>query len=297
MLTRRNFLHVLAVSGIAVSADPTLNSVLHAEMPPTVKRDKIHQSVSLWCYSGTRQKKKMSLEDFILYCKKLGLEGLDLMSTRDFPLMKKHGMVCTMTSCGDISHGFNDRENHEKCVRDVRYYIEATSEYGFPNVIVFSGNCAGKSREEGLDNCVEGLKKVVGYAEEKKVTLCMEYLNSKSHKDYMCDNTAWAVELVKRVGSERFKILYDIYHADMMGEDVVSDITNHHECFGHYHTGGYPGRHEIDQRQKRDYRSMMELIYKTGYQGYVAHEFTPADADGLESLTKAYEICNIGKES
>lgn len=287
-MNRRTLLKSIAVGAFAAVSSPVL-----ANAAAESKRDKIHQAASLWCYGSTMNKEKMSLEDLIVAMKKIGLEGLDLMNPgADFDLLAKHGMVCTMTNCGSIPQGFNTIANHEGLIKTMKSRIDANAQYGFPNVITFSGNCAGMSREEGLKNCVTGLKQVVAYAEEKKVTICMEYLNSKGHKDYMCDQTAWAVELVKQVGSERFKILYDIFHADEMGENVEEDITKHYECFGHYHTGGFPGRSDIDSSQKRDYRAIVELIYKTGYTGYIAHEFYPRK--GLESLKTAYDICNLG---
>ncbi len=288
-MNRRTLLQTLSVGAFA--AVTASSPALFAQAKG---KNKIHQSASLWCYNNTMKKKNMSLEDFIVAAKEIGLEGLDLMGPDKFELLAKHGMVCTMTQSTSIQDGFNTVANHENMIKVLTERIDANAKFGFPNVITFSGNCRGMSREEGLKNCVEGLKKIVGYAEQKKVTICMEYLNSKGHKDYMCDNTQWAVELVKQVGSERFKILYDIFHADMMEEDVFGDIEKYYECFGHYHTGGYPGRAEIDSRQKRDYRALMEVIYKTGYTGYVAHEFVPRDEDGLKSLKTAYDICNIG---
>lgn len=287
-------LQLLAGSVAAAAVSTISPNMAQAAWAAPKGKDKIHQSVSNWCFNGYRNKNKMSQEDFVVFCKEIGLEGLDLMTPGDFEMLAKHDMVCTMTSCNGIPDGFNDPKFHDRLCENLKGAIDATAKFNFPNVICFSGNCRGMGKEEGLENCVVGLKKIVGYAEEKKVTLCMEYLNSKGHKDYMCDETKWAAELVHRVGSERFKILYDIFHADMMEEDIMKDIADHNDCFGHYHTGGYPGRNEIDERQKRDYRAVMELIYKTGYNGYVAHEFVPRDEKALESLKNAYKICNIG---
>ena len=288
-MNRRTLLKTLSVGAFAAVA-----STSHALFAQAKGKSKIHQSVSLWCYGSTMKKNNMSFEDFVVAAKEIGLEGIDLLGPDSFDTLAKHGMLCTMTNSAGIADGFNTLANHETLIKALTECIDVNAKYGFPNVITFSGNACGMSKEEGLKNCVEGLKKIVGYAEEKKVTICMEYLNSQGHKDYMCDNTQWAVELVKQVGSERFKILYDIFHAEVMGEDIVGDIEKYHECFGHYHTAGYPGRGEIDSRQNRDYRALMEVIYKTGFTGFVAHEFIPHDEDGLKSLKAAYDICNIG---
>ena len=164
---------------------------------------------------------------------------------------------------------------------------------GFPNVITFSGNREGMDDREGLKNCVIGLKKIAGYAEQKKVTVCLELLNSINHKDYMADSTKWCVELVHRVGSPRVKVLYDIYHAAMMKEDVLADIRNHADCWGHYHTGGMPGRNEIDGTQTLDYARLMRAIVDTGYAGYVGQEFVPKRPHALESLKQAIAICDV----
>jgi len=264
----------------------------------------IKQSASKWCYRG------LSTEQLCAEGKKFGLQGLDLLRPGgDFDTLKKHGIVCTMTSCNGIGKGFNRTENHEGLIGNLIPTIDATAAAGFPNVIVFSGNCQGMGKEEGLKNCTEGLKKVVGHAEKKKVCLCMEYLNSKQHKDYMCDDSKWAFELVKAVGSPNFKILYDIYHVAMMeatieevdGKKVAKHnidelITKNIDCIGHFHTGGFPGRKDIDGTQLLDYPSIMKTIVATGYKGYVAHEFVPkakTPEDKLAALKQAIEICDV----
>jgi hydroxypyruvate isomerase len=198
-----------------------------------------------------------------------------------------------MTPSHSIPKGLNRLENHDECLASIRKSIDATAEAGFPNVITLSGNRAGMADQEGLDNCVAGLKKIAGYAEQKKVTVCMELLNSINHKDYRADTTAWCVEMVHRVGSPRVKVLYDIYHAAMMKEDVLADIKNHSDCWGHYHTGGMPGRNEIDGTQTLDYAKLMRAIAETGFTGYVGQEFIPKKPDALESLQQAVTLCTI----
>jgi hydroxypyruvate isomerase len=256
-------------------------------------KGRIHQSVCLWCYSGYMHKAKMSLDDFAATCVKLGLKSIELIGPNDWPTVKKHGLICAMTPSHGIAKGLNRLENHEECLAKVRKGIDDNAAAGFPNVICFSGNRAGMDDQEGLKNCVAGLKKIAPYAEKMKVTVCLEFLNSAhDHKDYMADSTKWCVELVQQVGSPRVKVLYDIYHAGMMKEDPLADIAKHHECWGHYHTGGVPGRHEIDKSQTLDYRKIMQAIAETGYTGYVGQEFVPAKADALESLAEAVAICD-----
>jgi hydroxypyruvate isomerase len=198
-----------------------------------------------------------------------------------------------MTPSHGITKGLNRIENHDECLAKVRQSIDDCAEAGFPNAITFSGNREGMDDEEGLKNCVIGLKKIAGYAEEKKVTICLEYLNSINHKDYMADTTAWNVKLVEQVGSPRVKVLYDIYHAGMMKEDPLKDIQEHADCWGHYHTGGVPGRNEIDDTQTLDYPTLMKAIVDSGYKAYVGQEFIPKRPDALESLAQAVQICDV----
>ena len=203
-----------------------------------------------------------------------------------------------MTPSFPIPKGFSHVENHEFCIDAVKKSIDAAAAAGYPNVITFSGNRRDPqtknlvSDEEGLANAIAGLKKVAGYAEEKKITICLEFLNSHDHKDYMADSTKWCVGFVHGVGSPRVKVLYDIYHAGMMKEDPIADVKAHHDCWGHYHTGGVPGRHEIDDTQTLDYAKIMKTIVDTGYQGYVAQEFVPKSKNALKSLEQAIGICD-----
>lgn len=256
-------------------------------------KGRIKQSVCLWCYQGFMQKQKLSLDDFAAACAKLGLRSVELVHADQWPTLQKHGLICAMCNSHSIPKGLNRKENHEECLARIRKSIDEAAAAGFPNVITFSGNREGMDDQEGLANCVMALKKIAPYAEQKKVTVCLEFLNSINHRDYMADSTRWCVELVHRVGSPRVKVLYDIYHAAMMKEDVLADIRKHHECWGHYHTGGYPGRNEIDHTQTLDYRKIMETIAATGYQGYVGQEFIPKRPDALKSLEEAVRLCDV----
>lgn len=254
------------------------------EIKRVVKNGRIKQSASRWCY------RNLSFDQLCEAGAKMGLVGIDLLKPNDFPTLKKHGLVCTMTSGGGA---VNDKANHEQVIERVRAAIDANAEYGFRNVIVMSGNRNGIPDDVGLDNGVAVLKQVAGYAEKKKVTLCIEYLNSKvDHKGYMFDNMAWGVEVCTRVGSPNVKILYDIYHAQIMEGDIIRTIQDHHDVIGHYHTGGNPGRNEIDETQELYYPAIMRAIAETGFDGYVAHEFVPK-RDPLTSLAEAIEICDV----
>jgi hydroxypyruvate isomerase len=224
----------------------------------------------------------------------LGLESIELLDPADWPVVRRAGLTCAMANGSTTARdGFNRLENHARYVPSMIERIKACADAGLPNVICFSGDRAGLSDEEGLANCAAGLKQIVGTAEKGGVTVCMELFNSKvDHKDYQCDHTAWGVELVKRVGSERFKLLYDIYHMQIMEGDVIRTIQDNHAFIGHYHTGGVPGRHEIDDTQELNYPAIMRAIKATGFTGFVAQEFVPA-RDPLTSLREAVKLCSV----
>jgi hydroxypyruvate isomerase len=194
---------------------------------------------------------------------------------------------------GGIGSGLNRVENHDKIVAFFEKTIPIVAEQGYPNIICFSGNRKGMSDAEGLENCATGLKRIIPLAEQHKVTICMELLNSKrSHKDYMCDHTAWGVELCQKAGSERFKLLYDIFHMQIMDGDIIDTIRENKQYFGHYHTGGVPGRAEIDDTQEINYPAVMKAIVATGFKGFVAQEFIPK-RDALTSLRQAVQLCDV----
>jgi len=253
---------------------------------PLRGESRLRQAVCAWCF-------KVPIEQLAAQCVKLGFVGIDLLTPAEFPALKAHGLLCTMTRSHGIAEGINRKENWAECLKSVRDSIDANAQAGFPNVIVFSGNREGLSDEEGLINCAEALKQVVGEAERKKVTLCMELLNSKrNHQDYMCDRTTWGVELVKRVGSERFKLLYDIFHMQIMEGDIIDTIRENKDYIGHYHTAGVPGRHELDENQELNYPAIVKAIIETGFKGFIAHEFKPT-RDPLTSLAEAVKRCDV----
>jgi len=235
----------------------------------------------------------MSFEKKCEVCVELGLKGMDFVGQGEWPILKKYGLVCTMIFTGSLTSGLNRKENHAACLSGIRKSIEQASEAGFPSVICFSGNRAGLSDDEGAANCVEGLKSVAAFAEEKKVTICMELLNSKrNHKDYQCDRTAWGAGICKAVGSPRVKLLYDIYHMQVQEGDVIATIRENIQYIGHFHTAGVPGRNEIDDSQELNYPAIMRAIADLKYDGYVAHEYGPK-RDPLESLKKAVALCDV----
>jgi len=290
-LTRRSLIRntsLLAAGAMATRLTGTAAGAIDLGKVETVcTKGRINQSVSQWCFG------KWSLDELCQVSKKLGLKAIDLLGPKDFATVKKYGLIVSMVNSTSLTDGFADKKFHETCVAKLRETIDATSEAGFPNVISFSGNRRGIPDDVGIENAVEGLKKIAGYAEKKNVTICLEYLNSKvNHKDYMLDKIAWGVEVCQRVGSERVKILYDIYHAQIMEGDIIRTIKQYKDYMGHYHTGGNPGRNEIDDTQELNYPAIMKAIAETGFQGYVAHEFIPR-RDPLESLTYAARICDV----
>ena len=254
---------------------------------PAIKNKRINQTVCRWCYG------KIPIDELCAAAAKFGYGGIDLVGPKDWPALKKHNLVGTMTPTHGIEVGLNRKENWEPCLAKIREAIEQTAEAGFPNVICFSGNRQGMGDEEGMKNCAEALKQVMGLAESKKITVAMELLNSKvDHADYMCDHTAWGVGLCKLVGSERFKLLYDIYHMQIMEGDVIRTLKDNKDYIAHYHTGGVPGRNEIDQTQELFYPAIMQAIVDTGYKGWVGQEFIPK-REPLASLAQAGRICDV----
>jgi hydroxypyruvate isomerase len=239
--------------------------------------------------------RKYSLDELCQHCVRIGIKGIDLVEHTDWPTIKKYGLVPAMTpGAGKIPDGWNRLENHEKLLAELNENLPRASAAGVPNVITFSGNRNGMPDGEGLENSVKGLKRITKLAEEKKVTINIELLNSKvNHKDYMADHTAWGVEVCKRVGSPRLKLLYDIYHMQIMEGDVIRTIKDNFPYLGHFHTGGNPGRHEIDETQELNYRPIAKAIADLGFDDYLAHEFSPIGPDPIKSLEKAFEICNV----
>lgn len=267
----------------------------------------IHHSVSAWCYGklfnpGKNKPAPMSFEDFCGECAKLGLESVELLGAKDWPAAKKAGLTCAMCNGPDnIGYGWNRVEHHDDLLAKFETAIPEVAANGFPHIITFSGNRKGKDKwgeysltdEQGMENCVKGLKRLMPIAEKNKVTVILELLNSRvDHKGYMADKSAWGVELCKQVGSERLKLLFDIYHMQIMEGDIIRSIKENGAYFGHYHTGGNPGRNEIDDSQEIYYPAIMKAIVASGYKGFVGQEFVPK-RDPLKSLAEAIQICDV----
>jgi hydroxypyruvate isomerase len=252
-------------------------------------KGRLKQSACRWCY------RDIPLENFAKAAAEIGLKGIDLLNDpNDWPVVKKYGLIPTMTSgAGTIPDACNRKDLHDKLEKDFQTNIPRAAENGIPNVITFSGNRKGMSDGEGLENTVTILNRVKGVAEKHNVTICMELLNSKvNHKDYMFDHTAWGVEVIKRVNSPRVKILYDIYHAQIMEGDIIRTIRENIQHIAHFHTGGNPGRNELDDSQELNWRTIAKTIADLNFQGYVAHEFVPK-RDPLTSLREAVLLCDV----
>ncbi|MBE7177113.1 MAG: TIM barrel protein [Mucilaginibacter polytrichastri] len=275
---------VLAATGIGSSAKAERSE---NDMP---LKNNIKHSVCQWCYGD------MSVEDLCIAVKKIGFSAIDLVGPKDWPTLKKHGVYSSMCNGAEINltDGFADTKFHDTLIKNYTEMIPLVAKAGYTNLICFSGSRRGMDDETGFKNCVDGLKKVIGLAEKHKVVLQMELLNSRvDHADYMCDKSAWGVELCKRLGSENFKLLYDIYHMQIDEGDVIRSIQTNHQYFGHYHTAGVPGRHEIDDQQELYYPAIVKAIIATGFKGYLAQEFMPAKADKLASLRDAVLLCDV----
>ena len=272
------------------AAAAALSSRLKAADTASGLKGHINHSVCKWCYSG------VALEDLAKEGVKMGLKSIELLEVKDIPTIQKYGLTCAMVSGvpGGITSGLNRLENHDKIVAWFEDAAPKVAALGCKNIICFSGNRAGMSDQEGLENCAIGLKRLLPIAEKNRITLVMELLNSKvNHPDYQCDLSKWGVALCEATGSERFKLLYDIYHMQIMEGDVIATIKKQHKYFAHYHTGGVPGRHEIDSTQELFYPAIMQAIVATGFKGHVAQEFIPARPDALASLKQGVGICDV----
>jgi hydroxypyruvate isomerase len=281
--------------GLALSAAATLPSVVGGKdepQPYTAKNGRIQQSVIHWCF------KPMPVEELATHAARMGLKSVELVAPENWPTLKKLGLICAISSSHGFTKGFAHKEEHAECLETLRKQIDLTSDAGFPNIITFSGFRRGISDEEGMKNMVDGLKQIVGHAEKKKVTVCLEMLNSrvniemKGHPDYFCDKIEMAVGVCKRVGSERMKVLFDIYHVQIMEGDIIARIKQFHPYIGHYHTAGVPGRNELDDTQEINYVPIMKAIAETGYKGYVGQEFIPTRDKAL-ALNEAVKLCDV----
>jgi hydroxypyruvate isomerase len=262
-------------------------------------KGRVNHSVCKWCYA------KIPLDEFCKASKEMGLHSVELLNPPDFPTLKKYDLTCAMVSnpvaeapggvkVGGIPKAWNRLEHHDALVPAYEQRIKEVADAGMVNLICFSGNREGLDDQKGIENCAAGLKRIMKLAEEKKVNICMELLNSKvNHKDYQCDHTPWGVALARAIGSERFKLLYDIYHMQIMEGDVIATIKQNHQYIAHYHTGGVPGRAEIDDSQELYYPAIMKAILDTGFKGFTAQEFVPKRSDVLASLKQGVQICDV----
>ena len=272
-------------AGVARAASP-----MNENQPAAPLLNNLKQSVCRWCFQD------MPLEQLCVAAKEMGIKGIDLVGPNDWPTLKKHGLDSPMCNGAELNltDGFNDPRFHAQLQKQYSEMIPKVAAAGYTNLICFSGSRRGMSDEVGLANAVKGLQPLMALAEKHKVVLVMELLNSKvDHHDYMCDRTSWGVALAKKLGSEHFKLLYDIYHMQIDEGDVIRTIKDNHAYIAHYHTAGVPGRHELDENQELNYPAIMRAIKATGFQGFVAQEFIPTKADKLASLRQAVRLCDV----
>ena len=275
-------------SGLAVSALASWPGIAIAEDAAATKK-RIRQSVCRWCYQ------KMPIDDLCAAAAQMGLFGIDLLNPDEYEVPRRHGLICTMgyADAGTIPEAMNRTEHHPAIETALRTNIPLAAKAGIPNVITFSGNRKGMSDDEGARNTIAGLNRVKKIAEDNSVVICLELLNSKvNHPDYMCDHTAWGVRVVEEVNSPNVKLLYDVYHMQIMEGDLIATIKKNIAWIGHFHTGGVPGRHELDETQEVQWDGVMRAILETGYRGYVAHEFLPVH-DPMSSLRAAVKLCDV----
>lgn len=290
--SRRKLIKAMALGTTAAIAAPAITFAKKFEAEPSLKlKGNIHHSVCQWTYNY------MPLEELCKTVKTIGFNAIDLVGPKDWPILQKYGIYSSMCyTAGDnnLTKGLNDPSLHSKLINDYLEVIPLMKKAGYKSVICFSGNRKGMDNETGMKNCASALKKILPLAEKNGITLMMELLNSKvDHKDYMCDNSNWGVELCKMVDSDHFKLLYDIYHMQIDEGDVIRTIRDHKQYIGHFHTAGVPGRNEINDKQELYYPAIMQAIVETGFKGYVAQEFMPKAADKVASLKEAIRICDV----
>jgi len=280
-----------ATTATAIIGNSMLNRISASEnVVPVDVKGKVNHSVCRWCYSA------IPLEDLCKAANGIGLSSIELVGPDEWPMLKKYGLTSALPSGAGlgIEKGFNDPQYHDTLIKSYEELIPKVADAGFSQIICFSGNRKGMDDELGMKNCAVALKKLMPTAEKYKVTMVMELLNSKvNHKDYMCDHTPWGAALVDSIGSDRFKLLYDIYHMQIMEGDVIATIRKYNKYISHYHTGGVPGRNEIDDTQELNYPAIMKAIVATGYKGFVAQEFIPKREDKLASLKQGVQICDV----
>jgi hydroxypyruvate isomerase len=287
-LTRRTLLKS-SLAQAAASSLSVFPAAAAGDGQVPARKNRIHQSVSRWCYE------KIPLDQLCTAAAGMGLKGIDLLQPDEYEIPRRFGLICTMgyAGGGDIPNALNRTENHAAIEQGFRTNIPRAARAGVPNVITFSGNRRGMSDDEGARNTILGLNRVKRMAEDQGVNICLELLNSKrDHHDYMCDHTVWGVRVVGEVNSPNVKLLYDIYHMQIMEGDLISTIRDNIRWLGHFHTGGVPGRHELNNRQEVTWDAVMRAIADTGFNGYVAHEFVPT-GDPLRSLREAVDLCDV----
>jgi len=285
-MNRKQALKTIAATTIGSVALPQFAKSMNA----SDLKGNINHSASYWCYSD------IPFDQLCEELKAMGVKSIDLLNSTQWAAAAKHGLTCAMAYAGDmgIQKAFNDISLHEKLLKDYTAGIPKAADAGLKNVICFSGNANGLSSAQGLENCAKGLEPVLKIAAKHNITLCMELLNSKvDHKDYQCDHTEWGVKLCEKLGSENLKLLYDIYHMQIMEGDVIATITKNIKYIAHFHTGGVPGRKEIDETQELYYPAVMRAIVTTGYKGFVAQEFVPTRKDKLSSLRLCVALCDV----
>ncbi len=288
---RRAAIKNILAGTAAITTSGMLQSFACAGEPGAYQlKGNINHSVCRWCFND------LPLDELCSAARQIGLKAIDLVGPKDWDTLKKHGLDSSMCNGAEINltDGWNDRQFHDTLIKNYTGMIPLVAKAGYKNLICFSGSRRGMDDETGLRNSAEGLKKVLDLAAKHNVVLVMELLNSKiNHKDYQCDRTAWGVELVKMLGSENFRLLYDIYHMQIDEGDVIHTIRENHQYIAHYHTAGVPGRNEIDETQELYYPAIMNAINATGFKGYVAQEFIPLQSDKIASLRKAVQICDV----
>ena len=289
--SRRTALKMAAATSVALVGTSLTNRISAAEaVLETGLKGKVNHSVCRWCYES------IPLEDLCKAANKIGLSSIELTGPDEWPILKKYGLTSAMPwgAGKGINQGFNDLKYHDELVKSYEEIIPKVAAAGLNQIICFSGNRNGIDDYQGIKNCAIGLKRLMSIAEKHKVTMVMELLNSKvNHKDYQCDHTNWGAALCDAVGSDRFKLLYDIYHMQIMEGDVIATIKEYNKYISHYHTGGVPGRNEIDETQELNYPAIMKAIVDTGFKGYVAQEFIPKRPDKIASLKQGVQICDI----
>lgn len=287
-MKRRDFVTTAAIgtAGVVTAS----NAYLQKDSELTIKlKNNINHSACQWCYND------MPLEDLLKELQQLGVKAIDLIGPKDWPLLKKYDIHCSMCNGAEISltEGWNDPQYHQQLIKQYSAIIPQVAEAGYTNLICFSGNRRGMNDYVGLQNCVDGLSKIIPLAEKHGVVIQMELFNQVDHPDYMCDSSLWGIELCKHLGSENFKLLFDIYHMQIQEGDIIRSIQKYHQYFGHYHTAGVPGRHEIDETQELYYPAIMKAILATGYKGHVSQEFIPTWDDKIAALKDAVIRCDV----